>query len=141
VYLAPLQKYLYEIMNGDAELNTLVTGIHNDPEPQTPLPYIAFGDVRGDQSEVSTKLNLNMRVEQEIICYSQHGGHYEAKKVIDRIIELLWQNDGNIFNDEGNCIADVAATGAANIQTIRESDGKHFGCSVTIEFLVNGASS
>ncbi len=83
----PLQKSIFQALNGDSALRALVSGIYDRPVQGTAFPYITFGDWVGNDWSSMTDKGMELLPVLEV--WSREGGHKQAAKIMERVHTLL----------------------------------------------------
>lgn len=83
----PLQKAIFQALNGDTALLSMVGGIYDRPAQGVAFPYITFaGWEGGDWSSATTS---GMAFELVLEIWSREGGHKQAARIMERVHTLL----------------------------------------------------
>lgn len=83
----PLQKAVFQVLNGDAALRALVSGVYDRPVQGVAFPYITFGTWEGRDWSSATTAGMMFSVVLEV--WSREGGHKQAAKIAERVHALL----------------------------------------------------
>jgi hypothetical protein len=87
-----VQTAIFAILDADATLSALVTGVFDDvPESYTDFPYVTLGE--DVLTEFDTDGLLGFRVSVTIHCWSQYKGQRETKLIQDAIYRALHHID------------------------------------------------
>ena len=82
-----LQASLFSVLDGDATLSAMATGIYDAVPADADYPYVTIGDIQArDWSSATT---AGMQYQVAVHCYSRQGGRKEALNMMDRIHTLL----------------------------------------------------
>ena len=82
-----LQKTVFDTLDGDSNLQSKVSDVHNFVPQNTTYPYVQVGD--DSMADNSTK-DLDGNVHSIMIhTWSRYRGDKEAKEIMARIYELL----------------------------------------------------
>ena len=82
-----LQKTVFDDLDGDSTLQSLVSDVHNFVPQNTTYPYVQVGD--DSMADNSTK-DLDGNIHSIMIhTWSRYRGDKEAKEIMARIYELL----------------------------------------------------
>ena len=97
----PLQKALYQLLEGDAQLASLVSGVYDRALQGSVFPYITFGAWEGhDWSSMTGQGVVFLPVLQ---VWSREGGHKQVALIMGRLHVLL--HDANPTLDSGTVIS------------------------------------
>jgi hypothetical protein len=88
-----LQKAVYQILNTDSALLTLIQGVYDEVPQNSAFPYVVFG--RFETTDWSTKTSTGSQCVMNLHVYSDVG-KTQILAILDRIYEILQQGNLNV---------------------------------------------
>lgn len=85
--LGPLQTAIYTVLDGDATLGGLVTGVFDFVPEGQQKPYVVVGEAYATPRNSQDR--YGRRNTETIHVWSDHLGYSEVNTIMDRIVELL----------------------------------------------------
>jgi hypothetical protein len=85
-----LQKAIFELLNGDSVLQTIVTGVYENPAPVIALPYLGFGTLSA--ADWSTKTTRGLHSVIMLHGYSRES-KLQVVEILDRVFDLLQSSE------------------------------------------------
>ncbi|MCM3425558.1 DUF3168 domain-containing protein [Bacillus paralicheniformis] len=109
-----LQKALYDRLSTDAALNEKITGVYDNPNKDTPFPYVVIGEDTSTPFETKTSFGENITT--VIHAWSRApDGKREAKEILSLVLQALSKAPLEI---EGFTFLDMRLQNAAVITDI-----------------------
>ncbi|MEC1428869.1 DUF3168 domain-containing protein [Bacillus sonorensis] len=83
-----LQKAIYERLSSDIALNEIITGVYDNPDKNTPFPYVNIGEDTSVPFE--TKVTFGENITTVIHAWSRaEDGKREAKEILSLAMQAL----------------------------------------------------
>lgn len=83
----PLQQAIYARLSSDQVLSNMVSGVFDEIEEGTPLPYVHIGDETTSPYDTKTDYGEDFTVTLHV--FSKGPGKAEAKRIMDVILQSL----------------------------------------------------
>lgn len=97
----PLQMAIFQKLNNDPILKTMITGVYDEVKEGAILPYICFGEDTINSYDTKTDYGENTTLTMHV--WSAGPGKTEAKRIADAMLQSLTASPItlNEFNVEG----------------------------------------
>ncbi|MBU8788041.1 DUF3168 domain-containing protein [Bacillus sp. JJ353] len=83
-----LQKAIYNRLSTDAALNEVIKGVFDNPNKDTPFPYVSIGEDTSTPFE--TKVTFGENITTVIHAWSRaEDGRREAKEILSLVLQAL----------------------------------------------------
>ncbi|MCF7617408.1 DUF3168 domain-containing protein [Bacillus sonorensis] len=83
-----LQKAINERLSSDVALNEIITGVYDNPDKNTPFPYVNIGEDTSVPFE--TKVTFGENITSVIHAWSRaEDGKREAKEILSLVLQSL----------------------------------------------------
>ncbi|MDA1478362.1 DUF3168 domain-containing protein [Bacillus changyiensis] len=83
-----LQKAIYKRLEADETLNHVITGVFDNPNKNTPYPYVTIGE--DTTTPFETKTSFGENITTVLHCWSRaEDGKREAKQILSLMLQAL----------------------------------------------------
>lgn len=113
--LLALQEAMFNLLDGDATLGTMIAGVHDRVPQGSNYPYITIGDIMSQNWSSASSDGAESIITLHV--YSRAGGRKETLQIMEQIHSLL--HEANVSISGHSCVLSYYQRGEVDL----ESDG------------------
>ena len=85
----PIQTAIYDTLTADAQLDAVITGVHDEVPTDTRFPYVTIGDASSTPEGAHDRFGARSSVTLHV--WSTYHGYKEALTIVGHLMRLLDQ--------------------------------------------------